>query len=227
MPLDTNGSDRTIVSQVERVYESMRHAILEGRYPPGKPLRLNVIASDNKVSFIPVREALRLLEAARLVEIIPNKGARVAEVSETDMVDAYALRITLESIAIAKACELITEEEIEEASKLLDAMLAAFEAGDTEVSASTHRAFHLVLYRAARSVWLIHLVELLMSNTDRYRRLLTPARPSAAHLKAIRAQHTDILNAVKARDSKLAAKLLKQHLEDTLSRYKMGLAERV
>ena len=227
MPLDTSGGDRAIVSQVERVYESMRHAILDGRYPPGKPLRPNVIASDNKVSFIPVREALRLLEAARLVEIIPNKGARVAEVSETDMVDAYALRITLEGIAIAKACELISDEEIEEASKLLAAMLAAFEAGDTEVSASTHRAFHLVLYRAARSVWLIHLVELLMSNTDRYRRLLTPARPSAAHLTAIRTQHTAILDAVKARNAKLATKVLKQHLEDTLSRYKMGLAERV
>lgn len=225
--MDTNGSGRPVVSQVERVYESMRRAILEGRYPPGKPLRLNVIASENKVSFIPVREALRLLEAARLIEIIPNKGARVAEVSEADMIDAYSLRIVLEGIAISKACTLITDEEIGEASELLDEMVAAFEAGDLETSASTHRAFHLVFYRAARSVWLVHLVELLMSNTDRYRRLLTPARPSAAHLQVIRTQHTGILNAVKARDPALASKLLREHLEDTLARYKAGLAERV
>ncbi|MBN9035861.1 MAG: GntR family transcriptional regulator [Rhizobiales bacterium] len=225
--MESNGGERAIVSQVERVYESMRRAILDGRYQPGKPLRLNVIASENKVSFIPVREALRLLEAARLVEIIPNKGARVAEVSEADMVDAYALRIILEGIAIEKACTLITDQEIEEASELLEEMVAAFEAGDLELSATTHRAFHLALYRAARSTWLIHLVELLMSNTDRYRRLLTPARPSDAHLGVIRTQHTGILNAVKARDPALATKLLRAHLEDTLARYKAGLAERV
>ncbi|MGD9891866.1 MAG: GntR family transcriptional regulator [Dehalococcoidia bacterium] len=218
---------RAIISQVERVYESMRRAILDGRYQPGKPLRLNVIATENEVSFIPVREALRLLEAARLVEIIPNKGARVAEVSESDMVDAYALRIILEALAIEKACTLITDEEMAEASTLLETMVEAFEAGDLELSATTHRAFHLTLYRAARSTWLIHLVELLMSNTDRYRRLLTPARPSDAHLRVIRSQHTGILNAVKARDPALATRLLREHLEDTLTRYKAGLAERV
>lgn len=222
-----NGGGRGIVSQVERVYESMRRAILDGRYQSGQPLRLNVIAAENKVSFIPVREALRLLEAARLVEVIPNKGARVAAVSETDMADAYALRIILEGIAIEKACTDITADELEEAEALYAKMVAAFEAGDLEASASTHRAFHLALYRPSRSSWLIHIVELLMSNTDRYRRLLTPVRPSDAHLAVIRTQHRGILSAVQAHDPALATKLLRAHLEDTLARYKAGLAERV
>jgi len=218
---------RDVLSLVEVVYDNLRRAILEGRYKPGERLRLQEIAADNNASFIPVREALRLLEAGRLVEIIPNKGARVSAVSEADMLDAYSLRINLERLAVEKACALITDDELVEATLRFDEMMTAFEAGNVEVSSAAHRNFHLTLYKGARSPWLIHLVELLMSNTDRYRRLLTPARPSPLHLSEIRRQHLAILNAVKARDAALAGEELRQHLEDTQARYKLGLSERV
>lgn len=218
---------RDVLSLVEVVYDNLRRAILEGRYKPGQRLRLQEIAVENNASFIPVREALRLLEAGRLVEIIPNKGARVSEISEADMHDAYSLRINLERMAIENACDHITDEELETATQLLNQMMDAFEAGDVETSSTSHRNFHLTLYKGARSPWLIHLIELLMSNTDRYRRLLTPARPSPRHLEEMRRQHLNILEAVKKRDRKLAGEALRQHLEDTQVRYKAGLAERV
>jgi DNA-binding GntR family transcriptional regulator len=218
---------RDVLSLVELVYDNTRRAILDGRFKPGQRLRLQDIAAENKASFIPVREALRLLEAGRLVEIIPNKGARVADVSEADMLDAYSIRINLERLAIERACEKITDAELEQASKMFEDMMAAFESADVEKSSEAHREFHLTLYRAARSPWLIHLIQLLMSNTDRYRRLLTPARPSPLHLAAIRSQHLAILEAVKARDAARAGEELRHHLEDTQARYKAGLSERI
>ncbi|HQZ11492.1 MAG TPA: GntR family transcriptional regulator [Devosia sp.] len=215
------------VSLVEQVYDATRRAILEGRYKPGQRLRLQDIAQENDVSFIPVREALRLLEAGRLVEIIPNKGARVSDVSEEDMVDAYRLRILLECKAVELAATGITKEELAEADQYYAEMIQAFAAGDVETSSATHRAFHLSLYHAARSPWLIHLIELLMSNTDRYRRLLTPARPTAKHLAEIRRQHRDILEAVREGNPAKAAEALRAHLQNTQERYSAGLAERV
>lgn len=218
---------RDTVSLVEQVYDSTRRAILEGRFQPGQRLRLQDIAQENNVSFIPVREALRLLEAGRLVEIIPNKGARVSDVSEGDMKDAYRLRILLESEAVELSAKLITEDELAQADRHYADMVEAFAAGDVEASSATHRQFHLTLYRGAQSPWLIHLVELLMSNTDRYRRLLTPARPTPRHLAEIRRQHKDILDAVRARSPDKAAEALRIHLQDTQVRYSAGLAERV
>jgi len=218
---------RDTISLVEQVYDSTRRAILEGRYKPGQRLRLQDIAQENGVSFIPVREALRLLEAGRLVEIIPNKGARVSDISEEDMMDAYRLRILLECKAVELAAALISKEELAEADQYYTEMIGAFSAGDVETSSLTHRAFHLTLYRAARSPWLIHLIELLMSNTDRYRRLLTPARPTSKHLGEIRRQHADILQAVRVGDPARAAETLRAHLQNTQERYSAGLAERV
>jgi len=217
---------RDSVSLVEQVYDATRRAILEGRYRPGQRLRLQDIAVENNVSFIPVREALRLLEAGRLVEIIPNKGARVSDVSEADMTDAYDLRVLLECSAVEKAAKLITREELAAADQYYVEMVDAFTAGDVEKSSATHRAFHLSLYRAARSPWLIHVIELLMSNTDRYRRLLTPARPTNTHLSEIRRQHREILEAVRAGDPAGASAALRSHLDNTVARYRAGLAER-
>jgi DNA-binding GntR family transcriptional regulator len=213
-------------SLVEQVYDSTRRAILEGRYKPGQRLRLQDIALENNVSFIPVREALRLLEAGRLVEIIPNKGARVSDVSEADMTDAYNLRVLLECSAVERTAQFITKEELAIADRHYAEMVDAFEAGDVETSSASHRAFHLSLYQPARSPWLTHVIELLMSNTDRYRRLLTPARPSNKHLAELQRQHREVLEAVRVGDSAAASEALREHLNNTVTRYRTGLAER-
>jgi DNA-binding GntR family transcriptional regulator len=214
-------------SIVERVYENARSAILAGVYKPGQQLRLKELASDNEASFIPVREALRLLEMARLVEIIPNKGARVADISEADMADAYDLRIVLEAMAVERACSRITAPELDQAEAFYADMLKAMEDGDVERASVAHIDFHLTLYRAARSPWLIHIVELLMASTERYRRLLTPARPNARHLAATRDQHRDILEAVRRGDEGVARERLRRHLQESVERFRKKLGERL
>ena len=214
-------------SMVERVYENMRRAILAGDYEPGQRLRLQEIAIDNQASFIPVREALRLLEMARLVEIIPNKGARVADISEADMIDVYDLRIVLEAMAVERACSRITRSELDRAAASNARMVAALEAGDVEQASIAHFEFHLTLYRAARSPWLIHIIELLMASTERYRRLLTPARPNVRHLAAVRDQHRQILEAVRQGDEAAARDRLREHLKESVARFRKKLGERL
>ena len=79
--MSTEASGTKELSLVDRVYQSLRAGIVDGTYDPDTPLRLEALAKTNKVSRIPVREALRLLEKERLVVATPNKGARVAPIS--------------------------------------------------------------------------------------------------------------------------------------------------
>jgi hypothetical protein len=117
-------------SYVDLVYRRTRDAIIRGDYPPGTPLRLQDLATQNEVSLIPVREALRLLEAERLVETIQNKGARVSPLSLDDIVDAYQTRIVLEVDALARAYPKLTAEELAAARRLKDDMVRRFKKGD-------------------------------------------------------------------------------------------------
>ena len=92
-----------LTSSVELVYRRTRHDIVSGELAPGVPLRLQELAARNGVSMIPVREALRLLEAEGFVDILQNKGARVAPVSKEDMIDVYRTRLVLETEALRQA----------------------------------------------------------------------------------------------------------------------------
>ncbi|HZB03994.1 MAG TPA: GntR family transcriptional regulator, partial [Actinomycetota bacterium] len=110
------------ISAVEHVYRLTRAGILRGEYAPGSPLRMQELAERSGVSAIPVREALRRLEAERLVESVANKGARVAELSFPDLADAYRLRTILEVEAVRLALPSLTDDDLARARALKDEM---------------------------------------------------------------------------------------------------------
>lgn len=148
------------LSQVERVYRIIREAIINGDYAPGSPLRLQELSEAHDMSFIPVREALRRLEAERLVETTPNKGARVAELSMEDIVDAYRTRIVLEVDALRRAYPRIDAGVIAEARRMKDEMVRRFNKGQPS-GFDMHRAIHFILYERSDSPWLLHLIKIL------------------------------------------------------------------
>ena len=117
-----SGRRRGSESAVERVYRLTREAILSGEYAPGLPLRVHEVAKRSGVSSIPVREALRRLEAERLVESSANKGARVAELSFPQLADAYRLRIVLEVEAVRLALRELTDEDLSRAGGYIEDM---------------------------------------------------------------------------------------------------------
>src|SRR3954470_3282419 len=116
-----------LTSSVELVYQRTRQAILTGDYPPGSPLRLQDLAARSGVSMIPVREALRLLESEGFVDLIPNRGARVAPLSMEDMLDVYRTRIVLEVEAMGQSLPRITPAMLTRARRLNDKLVRQFE----------------------------------------------------------------------------------------------------
>lgn len=209
-----------LTSSVELVYQRTRHAILTGDYPPGSPLRLQDLAARNGVSMIPVREALRLLEAEGFVESIPNRGARVAPLSMEDMLDVYRTRIVLEVEALRQAAPRITPAVLTKARRLNNKIVRQFEQrGHAEYD--DHRAFHFALYEPSGSKWLLRLIGIVWDHTERYRRV------GAARVKAesARAEHELILDRIEARDVDGALAALTSHLENSVESFRALFAE--
>jgi DNA-binding GntR family transcriptional regulator len=208
MPDTAKGDGQS--SSVEHALAFMRRRILSGEYPPGSRLPLNVLARETGVSLIPVREALRVLETERLIETTRNRGARVVPLSVDDMNDLYAVRTVLETEAVKNAAAIDTAVEEQELLDILSQMRFAVSKNDTDEVIRLHKQYHFAIYRRSNSPWLLYLIDLLWNHSERYQRLSLGLRHDAAD-----EEHRQILDAVVAGRSDLAAEALKHHLATT------------
>ena len=208
---DGEPQESPLVSSVELVYHRTRGGILQGQYPPGSPLRLQELARRNAVSLIPVREALRMLEAEGFVESIRNRGARVSPVSRADLLDVYRIRLVLEAEALRQAFPHFTPEKIVKLNKLHDRALGYLKK-QSPAYFEAHRALHFALYQESRSRWLMRMIEILWGHTERYRKLATPrvAREDGT------AGHGPVIEGLERRDLDAAVDALQRHLRHTV-----------
>lgn len=221
VPLASSGPDSTPTSQVERAYRLLREAIIEGHYEPGSPLRHSELTKALGVSLIPIREAIRRLEVERLVDSVPNKGARVAPISLRDVNDVYQTRIALETEALRRAWPNLTPELVEEISDVRESMVERVRRDD-ETFYDLHRRVHFDIYEASHSPWLVHLIEIVWSHTERYRRAAAKFdtfvdEGSDLHgkiLDAIRAGNLDRAEVALRNDLERTAKLMFTAYED-------------
>lgn len=198
-------------SRVDTAYRRLREAIIGGEFAPGTPLRHSELTEAFGVSLIPIREAIRKLEVERLVDSVPNKGARVASISLDDVRDVYATRIVLEAEALRRAWPNLDREAIEEVRRIRREMVDRVRRDDPRFY-ELHRRVHFSLYEPSRSPWLLHLIEILWSHTERYRRL-------AARLKTFvdegRDLHGVVIDAIADGDLESATEALRRDLERT------------
>jgi DNA-binding GntR family transcriptional regulator len=198
---------------VAAVHDRLRNAILRGDFPPGEPISQVKVAQDLGVSRTPLREAIRMLEREGLLEGEPNKRMRVATFSVSDMEELYALRITIEALAIRLTVPQLSDDDLAELEDLLVTMAVFTEQENYEAYSMPHRAFHSGLVaRSGRQI--VGLISQLSDHSELYRRLHTTAAPNAWIIAG--GQHHAILEACVARDPDLAAVRLAEHLAHTV-----------
>ena len=182
--------------------------IIDGSYRPGDRLVELQIAREFDTSQGPVREALRELEALRLVESQPYRGTRVREVGEQEMSDAALVRGVLEQ----SAAELGARALAADPSRLrveLAALRVAAAAGDLDDYAAHNRAFHRIVVAAAGNVVLLRLWDSLMLEV----RTRVGLSQRALDLPAVAETHVAIVEALEAGDGVTAGRLLREHAE--------------
>jgi DNA-binding GntR family transcriptional regulator len=184
-----------------------------GVLAPGARLPIEELAELLEMSPMPIREALRQLDSAGLVENVPHRGARVTELSTEDLREVYEARLALEPLAVSRAAEKFTQEDAARARELLEAHVKAYtRRPDLRLVWSTHTAFHFALYDAGRSRWMSRLIRPLWETSERYRFAMLPVR---LNLDQRRFEHERILEACAQHDPVAAARELHDHLART------------
>ena len=192
------------------VFQVIRTAIVRGVLPGGMPLRQDEISTTLSVSHIPVREALRQLEAQGLVRIYPNRGAVVTKLSASELENVMDTRIMLETGTLGAAIPLMTDEAIRKAGRYLDEFN---EEQNIENLDSINLKLHFALYEPSGNKVAISLIDQFHANVDRY---LHPfySQADMPRVKNI-AEHRALIDACHVRDTGLAKAILRTHLEST------------
>jgi DNA-binding GntR family transcriptional regulator len=204
------GTSRGHRTLAEKAYETLRRAITSGALRPGARLPIEELAEHLDMSPMPIREAVRRLDAVGLVQNVPHRGARVAALSVTDLAEVYEVRLSLETTAIRRAARRFDDGHADHARGCLAALEAMTD--DASVAASeAHTRFHFSLYDAADSVWLVRVIRPLWEVSERY----ALEWPEVRQLSRRAAEHRHMLAACEARDPDRAAAVLRDHLART------------
>ncbi len=192
--------------------DAVRGLILGGTFRPGDKLGEADLAARLDVSRTPVREALRRLAADGLVEIIPNRGARVVEFPPEELEHIFDLRAQVEGTAARRAADRITDEEIEDLQDLAEEIALYALPGpaqDLDRVYGLNAAFHAALAAASGSTTLMGTIDSLFHTVAVLRTLNgfdEPAvRRSVNH-------HLEIVAALRARDGLWAESVMRSHL---------------
>jgi len=188
------------------IEETLRSAILDGRLPCGIALRQQDLADLFGVSRMPVREALRQLEAQALLNVVAHKGAVVAALVQGDAVETYALRILLESEALRLSLPLLEASDLEHAARYIDELETEH---DYSEIGRLNRLFHMSLYAKAPNKRLLKLVEDGLNEEERFLRFNLEAMGLG---KLSQEDHRAMLRAAEERDVEGSVKLLTYHL---------------
>lgn len=189
-------------------------AICDGTLPPGSPLRLQQLASDLRVSMMPVREAVRRLANMELVDLQPNRGAWVRELSSDDMMATYEARLLLEPTALRVGAPLFGETDATRARAALDRRVAALHAGQLMDTRNAHEEFHFALYESSRNPWLRSAILPAWRNAERYR---IGALSDPEILERRGHEHEQMLAAMIEHDGARAEKVLVEHIRGGLA----------
>jgi DNA-binding GntR family transcriptional regulator len=170
-------------------------------------LPIEELAAHLDMSPMPIREAVRRLDAVGLVDNVPHRGARVRALSVTDLAEVYEARLALETLAIRRAAARFTDARAEHARQCLTA-LENLSDDPSAVTSEAHAAFHFALYEAADSAWLLRLIRPAWQVSERY----ALEWPQVRRLVERADEHREILTACESHNPDRAAMALHDHL---------------
>ena len=209
----------------QRAYRHIRKKLLDGTVPPGSRLSYGTIGKEIGVSATPVREAVGQLASEGFVELVPQLGAVVRELTRDEAIELYELREALESFAAARAAARIGERQLTEISNILSQSAAlvakAKESGkdvaEKAVAKKFHGfdlSFHMTIIEASRNRRMLKVVG------DSH--ILTRIFQADRHefrieiLETTQKEHEAIAAAIENRDAEAAHEAMQRHIRNSL-----------
>ena len=193
----------------QEVAVRLRQRIVEGQLAPGAKLNERELSELLKVSRTPLREALKMLAAEGLVELLPNRGAVVAQMSAQDVADTFEVIAGLEGQSGELAAQRITEAELAEIRALHFEMMAAFTRRDLPTYYRINAQIHTLINAAARNPV---LAQTWRNVNARLQALRFRSNVDEAKWKRAVKEHERMVELLAARDAVALRALLIEHL---------------
>ncbi|GAA1691594.1 GntR family transcriptional regulator [Microcella alkalica] len=194
-----------------RVADALREAIVGGEYPPGSRIRQEEIAERFGASRVPVREALKALEADGLVTLVANTGAWVTRLSLAECEEVYQTRERVEPLLLRYSAPHLDDAALDELERLAERMA---ETADVEEFLRLDREFHQRSYAGADTLVLGDLVRRLWNTTQPYRRAYT-LMIDAHSQRIVHDEHHMLVTALRDRDFDTAERVIEGHIRRT------------
>lgn len=191
------------------IISRLRDEIVEGVWEPGMRLQERVLCDRYGVSRSPLREACRVIAAEGLLELQPNRGAVVTRPTLTDAVEYMEIVTALQTLAIRRACDIATDEQLEAIATLHEKMRAASERNRVGQFFEFNNEVHKAIVRASGNSALVSMHE----HADRHiTRLQNLSGAKEASLVLSMDEHEAFIGALLRRDAKKAGAALAKHL---------------
>lgn len=197
-------------SLTSAVADKLRDQIIRGEIPEGAQLRQDAIATQYQVSRIPVREALRQLDAEGLIAIVPNRGAIVPALSPADIEELFSIRSLLEPEVLKLSIPHLTDEDFLEADNVLRTYVRELRRQE-HVSAwgRLNWQFHSILYSRANQPRFMAIIRNVNNSGERYTRLQLYLTHGVTRANE---EHHQILELCRQRNVTSACDLLREHI---------------
>ena len=191
------------------VADALRGEILDGTIGPGERINVRELGRRLEVSHIPIREAVRLLEAEGFVETSPNVGAVAAGLSLVELEEVYDLRRMIEPVVVTRAVAAMSDDHVLLIRSVLDDLEERERRADgiDDEVATAHRRFHWELLAPGASPLVERTLRGLWRISERYVR-----RTRGAALPVADEQHSRMVELCEHRDADALADLLNDHL---------------
>ena len=211
-------------SLTSAVADKLRDLIIRGEIPEGAQLRQDAIASQYHVSRIPVREALRQLDAEGLIAIVPNRGAVVPALSPNDIEELFSIRALLEPEVLKRSIPRLTEDDFSEAEAVLRKYVSELRRDDHVSSwGRLNWQFHSILYSRADQPRFMAIIRNVNNSGERYTRLQLYLTHG---MKRANEEHHQMLELCRQRDVTAACKLVRLHIQNAGESLKQALTQK-
>ena len=207
---------------MERIVREIKSSIVAGDLRPGEQFSIGELSTDMGVSHIPVREALRRLEADGLVTLRPGRRAIVTPLSIEELMEVYRLRLLIEVDLAGRSARHYTDEQLQLARTACERLGVADPNGGNLRDPEAHHQLHELLIAPAVGPHALRITQRLMDVSDRYVGLVYDARPVAFDEPYRR--HLELVEAAETRSAPAIRKALTAHLSENRDYMKAWLA---
>ncbi len=203
------------------VVSRLREEIVEGIWEPGMRLQERVLCERYGVSRSPLREACRVIAAEGLLELQPNRGAVVTRPTMTDAVEYMEIIIVLQTLAIRRACEQASDEQLAEIEKIHKSMREYSERHEIVPFFELNNDIHDAIVNASGNSALVSMHEHAALHITRLQKL-SEAREADPALGM--AEHEAFVSALLRRDATTASAALETHLNTVTEQIKTRIS---